>query len=150
MRNWPWVSSQRQPHDIVEATDWLKMRAGVRKDADGGMVTGGIDLVKGGARKLVLRNHQNPSRKNGSLRSFAQFPGLRKGHAHQNLQGVVEEIKEIANKNTPEMERFKMENERKLLEEWRKRLEAASKKIIVSLPIPTAWCLIQKQDLSGL
>jgi len=28
------VSSQDQPHDVVEATGWLKMRAGIGKGAD--------------------------------------------------------------------------------------------------------------------
>jgi hypothetical protein len=35
----------------VEATGWLKMRAGVRKCADAGTVTGGIDLVRGAGNR---------------------------------------------------------------------------------------------------
>jgi hypothetical protein len=39
------VSSQIQTHDVVEATHWLKLRAGDRKSADTATVTGGLDLA---------------------------------------------------------------------------------------------------------
>ena len=44
-KNWPCVSSQIQPHDVVGATDWLKLRAEAMKGADADTVTGGLDLA---------------------------------------------------------------------------------------------------------
>ena len=40
------MSSQIQPHDVVGATHWLKLRAGARKGADTETVTGGLDLAR--------------------------------------------------------------------------------------------------------
>ena len=40
------MSSQIQPHDVVGATHWLKLRAGARKGADAETVTGGLDLAR--------------------------------------------------------------------------------------------------------
>ncbi len=37
------ASSQPQPHDVVEATGWQKMRAGVEKGADAMTVNQGLD-----------------------------------------------------------------------------------------------------------
>jgi hypothetical protein len=52
-KNWPCVSNQIQPHDVVGATDWLKLRAyppalwraGATKGAGAETVTGGLDLA---------------------------------------------------------------------------------------------------------
>jgi hypothetical protein len=41
----PCVSSQSQPHDVVEATGWLKMRAGVGKGVDAMTVNRWLDLA---------------------------------------------------------------------------------------------------------
>jgi hypothetical protein len=38
------VSIQIQTHDVVGATDWLKLKAGVMKGADADTVTGGMVL----------------------------------------------------------------------------------------------------------
>jgi hypothetical protein len=40
------VSSQIQPHDVVGAIHWLKLKAGARKGADAETVTGGLDLAR--------------------------------------------------------------------------------------------------------
>ena len=41
----PCVSSQIQPHDVVGATDWLKLRAGATKGADADTVTEGVGVA---------------------------------------------------------------------------------------------------------
>jgi len=43
--NWPCVSIQIQPHDVVGATDWLKLRAGAMKGADADTVTEGVGVA---------------------------------------------------------------------------------------------------------
>jgi hypothetical protein len=40
------VSSQIQPHDVVGATLWLKLRAGAMKGVDAETLTGGLDLAR--------------------------------------------------------------------------------------------------------
>ena len=45
-KNWPCVSSQIQPNDVVGATHWLELKAGARKGADAETVTGGLDLAR--------------------------------------------------------------------------------------------------------
>ena len=45
-RNWPCVSIQIRPHDVVGVTHWLKLRVGARKGADAETVTGGLDLAR--------------------------------------------------------------------------------------------------------
>ncbi len=39
------MSSQIQPHDVVGATLWLKLRAGAMKGVDAETLTGGLDLA---------------------------------------------------------------------------------------------------------
>ena len=41
----PCVSNDIQPHDLVEATGWLRMRAGIGKGADAMTVNRGLDLA---------------------------------------------------------------------------------------------------------
>ena len=45
-KNWPCVSSQIQPHDVVGATHWLELKAGARIGAGAETVIGGFDLVR--------------------------------------------------------------------------------------------------------
>ncbi len=45
-KNWRCVSSQIQPHDVVGAAHWLKLRAGARKGADAETVPGGLKLAR--------------------------------------------------------------------------------------------------------
>ena len=45
-KNWPCVSSQIQPHDVVGATHWLELKAWARKSAGAETVTGGLDLAR--------------------------------------------------------------------------------------------------------
>ena len=45
-KNWPCVSSQIQPHDVVGATHWLELKAGARIGEGAETVTGGLDLVR--------------------------------------------------------------------------------------------------------
>jgi len=39
------VSIQIQPHDVVGANDWLKLRAGAMKGADADTVTEGVGVA---------------------------------------------------------------------------------------------------------
>jgi len=43
-KNLPCVSRPIQPHDVVKATDWLKIRAEAMKGADADTVTEGVVL----------------------------------------------------------------------------------------------------------
>jgi len=43
--NWPCVSTQIQPHDVVGATDWLKLKAGATKGSDADTVTEGVGVA---------------------------------------------------------------------------------------------------------
>ena len=40
------MSRQIQPHDVVGATHWLKLRAWAREGAEAETATGGLDLVR--------------------------------------------------------------------------------------------------------
>jgi hypothetical protein len=50
------VSSQNQPHDVVEANTWVKRRAEGRKGADALRVNRGLDLAG------IAENRGNPGR----------------------------------------------------------------------------------------
>ena len=45
------VSGQNQPHDVVEATGWLKMRVWVEKGADAMTVNRELDLAGKGENR---------------------------------------------------------------------------------------------------
>ena len=45
-RNWPRVSIQIRPHDVVGATHRLKLRAEARKGADAATMPEGLDLAR--------------------------------------------------------------------------------------------------------
>jgi len=57
------VSSHIQPHDVVGATHWLKLRAcplvlwraGARKGSDAETVTGGLDLARSAENRGNIR-----------------------------------------------------------------------------------------------